>query len=730
VTVVPWEQQPAAAKPAGRDRILIGGRDLTYFREVETLWNDIEYTEPFGYGPASLTFPKVHGTYERLGVGDLDWYRPYAEVRIERRDVDTDALISTDYVGFLISRRPTGAELTVEVWGQWSGKAALMDKHPRAFRHVADVGHLAWLASGDLSLPLKPFNGPVTGVKMVDAGGGEKLDAWASRLCAMSLTTDGVQRTIMPAEWGSSTYRFDVKDTTTPHCTIFTDDTRMVVDLVDDAATRTNRWFGTGITPEGVRIRNIRYPGLVQGTPAPYPMTGGASFTLGTTDADTINGDGITVMQIKLQQMSYFGWDNPITGTFDEVTAEAVMRLKADVRLTVNGTMTQTAWDRLWDVGKTGFSLNGAKVFPLVADTRTEKFLYSATGAVIGRNPDYDPTVFPNERVIDFGTGMTKQQMVDWCRGEQARANVEKNWTGTITLYDLGCWSGQWNGSDAATLRPDPSTGYAGRPDLIMSLRDVRAGMNAWLPLFDGGTLVHIASVKLTRNGPSTTAVLTVDTQARDAREIAMILERDAEASRDVRHEWYAANRSSKPTGGMVPRDEFFGRLQAAQKLKGGQWNAFPVPAGQAGTINRIHVQLTNSKAAFGMVILAEGHGAGQVERELARRIGDPLAAVPDGTDAWWEKDSNANWFRNRDRGLLYAAGTHDQPCGYWPKKHTDAQGNTTGAPITGEWIYDPQVSYLTGVYQPGVVWVAIWPDRDCTVKAGQLLWAQENDVA
>jgi peptidoglycan hydrolase-like protein with peptidoglycan-binding domain len=542
----------------------------------------------------------------------------------------------------------------------------------------------------------------------------------------MSLTTAGVQRAIMPSAWGSPVYRFDPKDTTTPHYTIFTNDAGMVIDLVDDVTEQTNRWYGTGITPKGVRIRNIRYPGLMKAKAAPYPIAGGTSFSLGTTDADTINGDGITVLQIKLQQMSYYGWGNPITGVFDETTAEAVIRLKADVNLTVNGTMTVKAWNRLWDIDATGFSINGAKRFPLLADPRTEKFLYSASGAVIGLNPDFDAKVLPREREIDFGPNVTKQQMIDWCRGDQARS-AGKNLSGTITLTDFGVWAGQWNGSDAATLNRDDSTGYPGRPDLIVPLTDVRPGRNAWLPLVDGGTLVHIAGVQLRRNGTSVTATLTVDTQARDFLELAALKKRNRDARRDIRREWYAANRSSKPSGNMTPRDEFFGRLHQVEHVTGGAWHVYPMPAGQSGMINRVHIQTYDAETPFAMVIIAEAHSEEQLERELERRIPNPLAAVPDGTPPWWEQDKNKKWFR--DRTLLYAAGTHEQPCGYWPGKHTDAKGDTTTAPVTGEWIYDNPFPYLTGEFAPGVVWMGFWAPADTKIKPGQQLWAQEDDV-
>lgn len=711
-----WAQTRAVAKPAGRDRILVGGKDVTTFRDAETQWDAYELYEPFAYGPTTLSFPEIHGTLERLGVGELAWLHNGAEVRIQR--VMSDTSIVTDYVGVVLSTHATGRALSVEVGGQFTGRAALIDKDQRAFRNVNDVGHYAALSIRTLNLRSDPWWGPVTGIDMVDGTGAEPLDSWAARVCAMSLGTDGTQRTIMPTTWGGPVWGFGVKDTTTKHLTIYTDDARMVVDLHNDAAEQPNRWFGTGVTPDGVRIRNIRYPGLQQGPPAPYPMAGGAGFGSGTTDADTLTGDGITVLQIKLQEMSYYGWTNPVTGTYDAITVAAVKRLQADVNRPVTGAMTTTTWNRLFDIGATGFSLNGARVFPLLADPATEPWLYSANGSIVARNPAYDPSVLPVERHIDFGSGMTKQQMVDWCRGDQARSSA-KNWVGQITLNDFGPIAGEHNPGDTPLTDDDPR---------IMSHRDIRPGMNAWLPLFDGGTLVHISGVRPQRNDTNRSCVLTVDTQARDRLEIAAVLDRDTEARRDPRREWYASNRAAKPSGNMVPRDEFFGRLQQKITLPGDKWTAFPVPAGQSGQINRVHIQLVNAAAAFAMVILGEGRSDEQVAKQLNRRIDNPLAAVADGAEAWFEKDSNAGWFR--DRTLLYAAGTHDQPCGYWPRKHTNAAGNTTSAAVTGEWIYDSPFPYLTGTYAPGVVWVAIYPDRDTHIKAGQILWAQEDDNA
>jgi hypothetical protein len=707
----------AAARLAGRDRILIDGIDRTFVRDVATTWDRYELTEPFGYGPTALTFPKIHATLEQPGAGDLAWIRKGAEVRIQRVDRVTEELIATDYVGMMMAPRRSGRALTVDVGGQFSGRAALVEKHQRAVRFVGDVGHLAQLCVGDVGLHMDPWNGPVTGIRMVDSGAGEPLVSWAQTVCAMSLTTAGAQWTLMPKVWGGSLWEYRLKDRTTVDFTLFADDARVVIDLADDLAEQPNVWYITGITPELVRIRNIKYPGLQQGPAPTYPITGGDPFGSGTVDADTVNGDGITVLQIKLQQMSYFGWDNPVTGVYNDDTVAAVKRLQDDVDMTtINGIMSETAWDRLWDISATGSSLSGAKPFPVVFDTRVMKYRYSANGSVIGLNPDYDPTIPRVERTIDFGAGWTKQQMVDWCRGEQARINSGANLVGTITLNDFGGWVGEWDTSDYAALNADPTK--------IMPHRDIRPGMNAWVPNLNGGTLVHVSAVTPQRSGMNTSAVLTVDTLARDAFEVSTLLKRDADARRNLRREWRVSNRAAKPSGNGIPRDEFFGRLFQNVDLEADDWNVpIEIPAGQSGQINRIHLRLINDPCEFAYVLT----GKKLTRAELRRRIPNPLAAVGDGEEAWWEKDRNLDLFE--DRILINAAGTNEQPCGYWPRKHTNAAGTTTGADVTGKWNYYNSVPYLTGPYEPGMLFLSIYSAGDCTLKAGQVLWAQEDDV-
>lgn len=704
-----WPETRAVTKAAGRKRYLIDGVDVTYFRRTPMLPPRYQLTEPFGYGPTNLQFPQIHAVLEAgdFGTGELSWVRKGAEVRIDR--VMPDNSVEEDYVGVVVSVEIAGRVLNLNVGGEFSGRASLQIQHQRAFRYVGDVGHLAALAIGVVGLRPDPWYGPTTGIEMVDTANGESVASWASKVCAMSQDANGVQRAIMPKVWGSPVYTFDQKDYTTKHCTIYLDDAVAVPSLVDDAAEQPNAWYGNGVTPDGVRWRNTKYPGLQQGPVPAYPMAGGVSFGLGTTNADTITGGGITVLYYKLREESYLPFTIEDIGVYTADFVAAVKRLQADVHLTVTGTMTTATWNRLWDIDATGWSLNGAKIFPLLEDPAVRQLNYSANGSVVDINDAYDRRILRVERDVDFGGGETKQDAADWFRGQQARS-AGKNWTGTIRLNGFGVISGEHNPGDTALTDNDAR---------IMSYEDVRPGWNAWLPQFDGGTLVHIAGVDVDADG----ATLTVDTQARDLLDVAAVLARNADARRDVRREWIAANRPRKGSGAMIPRDEFFGRLWQNVDLSGNAWNLVPVVVGQQGQINRVNIVTTSSAAAFAVAVFSKHVG----KKELKRRIGNPLAAVADGADAWYEKDSNNDLFDNRI--LLYAAGTNEQPCGYWPRKHTNDRGVTTSAAITGKWRDDANFAYIMDPYSPAVIWVAIYPDRDCTLKAGQMFWAQEDDV-
>lgn len=703
----------AVATPAGYDQVFIGGVNVTYFRGVETIIGETLLTEPFAYGPMTIELPQVDGNYEAdaFGTGDLSWIRDDAPVVVQRVDdptAVTPTVLATDYRGIVMAINVDGRNVTLEVGGQFSGAASTIHQHAPLIRRVKDVGFWAANALQRLNLIPSPRSGPVTGIEIPEGGAGNTLDAWASEVCAWSQTTSGALRTIMPTTWGGNVWGFGLKDTTTKHVTLFTDDARVVAKLRRDKTAVPTTWYGTGVTPDGVRWRNARYPGVFQGPAPTYP----GAMSLGTLDADTTTGDGVTVLHEKLVSMHYMG--SPAAyGTYSVATVAAVKELQDDAGLTKTGNVNSATWDALFDISVTGYSLSDAHVAPLLQDPRVRELNRSANGSVIGRNPLYDATVKPVERFIDFGPGVTKAQAIAWCRGEYARLSAS-NWFGTIDLNGgFGGFEGEWAAGSSPTSAD------------IMSQLDIRPGMNAWLPMFDGGILVHIAGVSINRRDRRVT--LTVDTLARDLLDVHALNQRKKEASRSIRREFFDANRPTKASGNMVIRDELFGILDRDIDLVANQWNVFPVIVGQQGQVNRVRIRLVDNKAEFSVCVTSKPmtrNGQVGVSKRLRNKVGNPLNTAAESV---WEKESLQEWFENDT--ILYAVGDGGQPCGYAPRRRLNDEGDATGAPITGR--HDDRATwpYICAAGSAVLVYVAIYPDRACTVRKGQILWPQLDDA-
>ena len=316
----------AVAVTAGYPRILVDGRDITYFRGIETPAPDYLLTEPYGYGPTTLSLPQVDAGLDTLGVGDLSWIREDAPVVIQRVDdprAETPVVLAVDYKGYVVSINTDGRNLTLEVGGEFSGPASMVDKLDPLVRRVKDVGF--WFANIAETLHMRPSSrsGPVTGIELADGGGGGSMLDWANQIGAWSQDDNGVQRAIMPTVWGGNIWGFEPKNTTTRHLTLFTDDAKVTAQLRRDRTTRPNTWYGTGTAPDGTRWKNSRYPGIFQGPPPTFPGT----MSTGTVDADTTTGDGVTVLQAKLVAMGYMA--SPADGSvYTVATARAVKELQ------------------------------------------------------------------------------------------------------------------------------------------------------------------------------------------------------------------------------------------------------------------------------------------------------------------------------------------------------------------------------------------------------------------
>lgn len=690
----------AVARRAGRDRIVVGGVDVTYFRGVQTPFPGYSLTEPFAYGPTSLSFPQVHAGYEQTGVGDLAWAKKGAKVVLSRVFEDNSETI--DYVGEVASIDPSGRVLRLDVGGQFSGPASMLQEVTQMYRSERDVGRWASLCAARVNLSFDPWFGPDTGIDLTHVGG-QSLLSWAQYTCAMS-QDDGLQRAIMPTVWGSDTWHFPVKDYATVHATAFNDDARVVLTVTDDVSEQPNVVYGTGITPDGVRVTNAKWPHVFSGPAPDYPMPG--SFGIGTTNGDTTGGDGIDLLYIQLRELGYLPWEIANTGVYTSAMADAVKKLQRKAGLSQTGTMTEAAWDALWNTNVTGYSINGAYREPLAEDDRVREWDRASNGAILGRNPTYDPNVPRVEVDIDYGPGIRKGAMFRHARGILTRSLGTKNWVGTLRLNGMSVFAGDQSAADRATLDADD----------MMPMRDVRPGMNIIVPDFDGGTLFHIAGADVDDTG----VTLTIDTQARDLLEVREILARNADSRRDPRREWNQANRPAKRSNALITSDENFGELDRNVHLEGGKWNKIPMIVGQQGQVNRIDMDTTPA-AEYAIAIVGKNISVSH----MTHKVGNPLTT---GDESVWETADIQDWFD--DRIILLADGDGKQPCGYGRRRKLNDAGNRSTAPLTGRYLNDENFTYYCAAHTEVLVYLFIWPDRDCTLKRGKLLYCQLDDAA
>lgn len=685
------------------DRIVVGNTDVTYFRGVPTPFPGYGLTEPLMYGPTAITFPQIAAAFEQPGVGVLRWLDVGKPVLLQRVDRDTGAVVKEDYVGVVVGFDADGPSLVAQVGGEAMGRAALVNRQVPIWTSTQDIGRYMYSAFKDLGLRLTPYLGPETGVRLQRFGGQSVLD-YISELVSRSWNRQGNRWTVMPDQDATTrgVYKMKRKDTTTIHATAYVDDARVRPSLHRDAAEEPNRIFGTGVTPNGKRVRNGVYPGLRQSRPAPYPMNDGSAFGVGTTNADTDTGDGITVMIQRLIVVKYLDQEDT-PGGYDEQVRRAIMRLQEDAgRSFVNGIMDEETWDALYDLNVTGFSLRWSHIEPMAQDPRVRKWNRSGTGAIMGRNPRYQAARLKVDRNIDFGSGYTSNQMGEWSAAELGDAD-QKNWVGSLSI------------TIGAVIRGEHNPGDAWDDSDVMDARDLRPGWNIWLPLFDGGTLVHIAAVNVGADG---TVSIDVDTRARDAMEVWEVISRNRDSRNSPARVWRADHRSSTMTkDSMGIWDEIGGVLGDPVEVPANTWTVFPVVAGQEGTVRALLLRTQPFAeyvvGVFGDVIYGS---------RLQRLVGNPL--THDGK-LRWASEAIRDELRNVNL-MLYVAGEKADPCGYYPnhkrvEDDPDTPTEETGTnPLTGRWEDEAGFSYYTG--RNPVLYVAVYADRATTIPRGRVM--------
>lgn len=684
-------------EPAYRDRIVIAGRDVTYFRGAPTPRPEYQLIQPLLWGAASIELPQVAVPFEQPGYGDLAWLKPDAAVVIQRVDVETNQVVKTDYRGNIVAFGINGSNLTIECGGQASGRAALMDHQMLLIQHRTDAGVLTAEAMRHLRLRHDPPLKTTTGIQLINWGGGDKL-TYINELVAKMTETDGDQWTLMPDEAG--TYRTTLKDLDTIHGTIYLDDARVKADLRRDRAEEPNRVFASGVTPDGMVVKFGAYPGLIQAPAAPYPMNDGSSFGPGTTDGDTDTGDGVTVMAWRLLTAGYIIGATYLEGYGSDM-ADGIRDLQRDAGLSVTGVMNRNSWRALFDLSVTGYDLRNIRILPAAQKTETKPWRLSASGGLIARNPDYDPRVLWADRTIHMGSGYTRKQIRRWAQSALSDGPV---WRGTIEIATGAVIAGNHTPGSPVT-------------ELLHS-RDIKPGENYRLPLFAGGITVHVAGVSVQNDERASAegkVTLAVSTQPGDTLPVWAAIQRDRDSRNTVHRSFFAQRRSS-----AFERDNTFdevGGVIQPIRLEADNWTVFPVVAKQAGTIEKIRLRVSPARefvvAVFGRKI---------TPARLRRVTNAPLTVA--GRKRWTEE--NVYDRLNRDYTVLYVAGSDEDPCGYFPRRKTDDDST-----LTGRWEDDasfPFVTFKNDTERGSVLWVAVWVGNDTTLAGGRIMWPSAEE--
>lgn len=702
-----------ATAPRARSRIVVDGLDISYFRGVATPIPSYTLMEPLLYGPGSLLLPQVVACFETLGAGDLWWVHPGAAVQVQR--VLDGVVVATDYKGIMISFNTSGNGLNIELGGEASGRAALRNRQVPIFPRVNDLGHQMADLIRDLNLPFYPSLGPVTGIEGLVFGGGSHLDV-LDEVIAKAWTRAGKQWTVMPNEI-SGIYTAYRKNTATVHGTVFADDTRTVADLTRDISEEPNRIYITGVTPQGKRVRFGVYPGLIQGPAPAFP----GHMQLGDT------GEGVRLLIGRLHAVGYLKLVD-VGGGYDSDVVAAVKNLQKDAGLNVTGEVNLNTWNALYDLTVTGLSLEWAHIEPAAQRSIVRPWDRSGSGTILRVNPDYDPNHLVRDRNIDLGTGFDRSQMKEFALTELYDSN-DPNWVGTI-FFGTG-----------ALLVGNVAVGSTISAANLMDARALRPGMNVYLPLFDGGTFVHVSSCEVDAEGGVSASV---DTRARSAMEVWEVIARNTESRNDPARKANRKRRSSTIQKDSIGEWDEIGGLLGNDVLLEKGWNVFPVVAAMEGTIAKIRLVIQPERE-FACAVFGDKVGPNYLNGLIPR----PLTAA--GTKMWHSKRDEL-----QEHEFLYAAGTNEDPCGYYPgKRHTkerqveetnpdydpSADANNTGSDdtkiqtvtitetygnVTGRHVDEAGFAYRS--VDRTQVHIAVWVGAEgagAKVRAGRVLWPQ-----
>jgi hypothetical protein len=407
---------------------------------------------------------------------------------------------------------------------------------------------------------------------------------------------------------------------------------------------------------------------------------------LGNTSADV---DNPTSMLAMLSELFTDGFLTTVeasaarTSATDVIVTQAIVDAWNDVQrrygLTVVDELNTATWAAIYADGEGAQNIGGARFDPLWRTTATEPYFYSANGSIIGPNPNYDGTVYPVERFVAFGEGISKKEAARVSRREVERVTSNPTYRGTITLT------------------ADPQEGHR---------LDIMPGDNIRLKQLtsNSGLLLHVSGVSVDLTQDTMPVTLAVDNVGTMLPTLLAQFERDRQRSKDP--VWrMSKSRTSTSSDALIPWDFEAGSGRIPSRpVAGGRWSVSRFLGAEAGIINSIRID-TSPAREFVVAIFGKDPGSSW----LVANIGNPLDE--DGGASPWKAPDLEDALNEREFVEAWGwAGDGGTPCGYGRKAKGD-----TGASLVG-WMADSgQWQYFSenGVW----LYLAIWTSGDTEVS-------------
>ena len=670
---------PIVREDMGHLRAWSGGQDVTYLQGKATRISSYSSALPFGERNAQLDFPQLMLLDAPPTVLDGDKPVDIALVKVDGSRINL-------WSGKIVARSGGNAETNVRANRQCEGPLMSADhqRHqvplmmPTVDRGKAVVDELNGTGSRTFGTIAPATTGKFTQER--GSSNDTRLD-YAQNQLAQLWTPEADQWTVARTTTPRA-YQLALKSAIGQEWTLTYGAPGVQVDLNRDETQRYNVIWGHGSATDSSGYlygwQNMFFPGLLPYDPPDFPWNApiGPSdqIELGTTDADTDSGDGVTVWQTRMVELGYDLDINGVAGP-DDITAMLALQRRRGILDDGNG--GPQTWNATWDVGTTGAALERIRL-PLAYDPRVWPTLHAANGKIIGPNPDYDPTIERYESEdVEYPPGTTKAQAIVSAQ-EDLERNLDPGLNGTITLTSCP-WEG-WRGlireGDRVTL-----LGYEGE-DVVLTVAECSAAPH-----------------------DDFRVTLQVDTKARDAMTLASIAALDRDSAADLARKPGNTNRISQ-----IDRNQstpFEGESPAGKLPKlainggAGLWTVWPVFVSETGQLAFIDLRTTGPACEFSVGLF----GWAPTPNQMAQYVGDPLT----DPDAW---ETNLELLRSRF-GYINSWGNSSGPAGR----------NSKGV-VDGREFDDSPLSFVS--QKAGWLFVAIYA-ADFTSITGRIYpkWSQ-----